>query len=626
MVDPTVDYRLICFPDLAATRYSSRRIPRSRLRRRVLFARTNRGNYAKLEVRAGATLRIPRLTVYSPDGCIVRMATNLRVRSSFSCDLDRAVESSDGADFWWHAVSSREHWLEPQNRAAFHQCPDFDDVGFEELRRAPYRRRRIAREALASQLIYCRTNRGGYAKLLLEAGDTLIVRRLETFDSAGRRRLLRSNLRVPRTFTLDLDTGELATRGRDLWWRVTRSGAFELTPRNGAAFSYESYYRFEKYEPLLRRRSLGRKMVWQDGAGARAWPDWSVGEQGHLREFLYLRETGRELPIQGPPPLTGGRYMKDCDAWKIYLAHVAQSLWADAGRRVAWRLSSANAEHLEHLFDMRRLMAYRRGFGHSFEFGVMGAVTHWDPELSWELLNHQGLLAGDPWTTIRRLVDWCRAKLTHIAGYQYDTNGGPFSSQAAQWQHIYGYPGLPLVDKMIHPLPGRFHTTHGCWGTDGFLAAVLRTVNIPLRHGRSVFSSGSHSRAELFTVGRNLAHGDDPYNGWVRLGHNNVPIADVFMTDAELASRIDSPRLTRHRTVPDAASHNHTRHLVRLGVRHKTDYLLRMRCRDRSARRRLHSSEVWAALNEFYSDSEIRTIIADCDAAIGAVPGGCPAI
>ena len=79
-------------------------------------------------------------------------------------------------------------------------------------------------------------------------------------------------------------------------------------------------------------------------------------------------------------------------------------------------------------------------------------------------------------------------------------------------------------------------------------------------------------------------------------------------------------------TVPAAASHNHTRHLVRLAVRHKTDYLLRMRCRDRSARRRLHNSEVWAALNEFYSDTEIRAIIVDCDAAIGAIAGGCAAI
>ena len=51
-----------------------------------------------------------------------------------------------------------------------------------------------------------------------------------------------------------------------------------------------------------------------------------------------------------------------------------------------------------------------------------------------------------------------------------------------------------------------------------------------------------------------------------------------------------------------------------------------MRRRDRNARRRLHGSEVWAELHEFYSDAEIRAIIADCDRAIGRIPGGCGAI
>ncbi len=158
------------------------------------------------------------------------------------------------------------------------------------------------------------------------------------------------------------------------------------------------------------------------------------------------------------------------------------------------------------------------------------------------------------------------------------------------------------------------------------MAAVLRTVNIPARHGRSNFRGRSHSRPEFFTVGRNLAHGDDPYNSWIRLGHNNVPISQIFLSNAGLASRIDAPRPRRGMTVSETASFNASRNMAQLAVRHKTDYLLKMRCRDRARRRRLHNSEVWDKLHEYYSDVRIRTINTECDRAIAAIAGGCRAI
>jgi hypothetical protein len=179
---------------------------------------------------------------------------------------------------------------------------------------------------------------------------------------------------------------------------------------------------------------------------------------------------------------------------------------------------------------------------------------------------------------------------------------------------------------MIHPLPGRRHTTHGCWGTDGFLAAVLRTVNIPVRHGRSNFSGASHSRAEFFTVGRNLGHGDDPYNGWVRLGHNNVPIHRIFYSDAEISSLIDSPAALPGKTVAETASYNHARHSVALAVEFKTEYLLRYRCQDIGSGTTGAASQVWINLHEFYTDAQISAIVTECDAAIAAIPGGCASI
>lgn len=626
MEDPTIEFNLITFEDVRTSSYSTARISRALLRDRVVFARTNQGNYAKFEVQSGDNLRIARLTVYNPAGCIIRTAFNLIIRSSFSCDLDNAVETSVGADFWWHGVSPGVHFIEPQNAASFHLYKGYDDIAFAEVAAAEYVARRVERPALRNQILFCRTSQNRFAKLSVEAGDTMIVRRMTVYRPDGTIHLDRSNISIPQTFTLDVDTGNVGASGYDLWWQAATSTSFFLTPANGARISFASYFRFEKYLPLLRSAPIRAQMVFVDGAGTRAYDAWPDADKLLLREFLYLRETGRELPISGPPPLTGDRFMSACDAKKVYLAHVSQSLWVDAGGHVTWHLSAASAEHLEHLFDMRRLLHFTAGQGHSFEFGVMGGVTHWSPSISYDFLQDNKLIANDAWETIKRVVEWCRANLIHITGFMFDNDGGPFATQADQWQYIYGYRGCPLVDKMIYPLPGRRHTTHGCWGTDGFLAALLRTVNLPVRHGRSNFSGANHSRAEFFTVGRNLAHGDDPYNGWVRLGHNNVPVQRIFYDNAELTALIDAPPPLPGKTVPETASFNHSRHSAALAVEYKTDYLLRYRCIDQAANLSGHAMNVWQQLQEFFTDAQIDGIVADCNTAIAAIPGGCASI
>ena len=626
MEDPTLDFNLITFHDVQSASYSGTRISRGLLRDRVVFARTNLGNFAKFQVQGGDDLMIRRLTVYNPAGCIIRTAYNLTIRSSFSCDLDNARESSSGADFWWHGVSAGVSYLEAQNAASFHLYKGFDEATFDDVRLAPYSNRRVDRVHVRDQVIYCRTSQGRFAKLLLEAGDTLTVRRLVVYRADGSVQLDRSNISVPQTWTLDVDTGTVGAAGYDLWWEAETASSFFLVPTNGAAISCASYYAFEKYLALLGNAAIRAAAVFVDDAGTRAYDAWSDADKLMLGEFLYLRETAAELPIAGPPALTSDRFMSRCDAWKIYLAHVSQSLWIDANGRVPWRLSSASTEHLAHLFDMRKLLAFTAGSGHSFELGTMGAVTHWSPSISYTFLVDSGIVRPTPWETIQALADWARANLIHITGYEYDTEGGPFATQADQYQYIYGYRGLPLVDKMIHPLPGRHHTTDGCWGTDGFLAAVLRTVNVPVRHGRTNFSGLSHSRPEFFSVGRNLAHGDDPYNGWVRLGHNNVPIQRIFYDDATLHSQIDAPAARPGMSVPQTTSYNHSQMQVGLAVSFKTDYLLRLRCWDRSSGATAHATQLWSNIHDFYTDPQVATIAADCDTAIAAIAGGCGSI
>jgi len=620
-----IAFSLITCADIKAAVFSPSPIPRSVLHNRIVFVKTNLGNFAKLQVQSGDDLHINELTVYNPAGCIIKTATNLVIHATFSCDVDNAVETATGADFWWHAISAGNSQMEAKNSATFSLFTDFNAITFNDISTAPYSSQKVAREWLNNQVLYCKTSQGRYAKLRVEAANTLLVRSMVVFNSDGTQHLSKSNISVPQTWTLDLDTGNVGAAGYDLWWEAQTATIFFLTPANGATLSFESYYRYEKYLPLIKTAAIRSAMV-ISGVSNRNYDSWTEAEKLQLREFVYLLETGASLPISGPPALTADTFMSSCDATKIYMAHVAQCLWVDANNKVAWKLSVATASHLTHLFDMTKLYQFTSGSGHSFSFGVMGGVTHWSPGISYNFLKDNGMIKADMWETIKAVAEWIRANLIHITGFMFDNVGGPFATQQDQWEFIFGYRGLPPTDKMITPLPGKKRITHGCWGTDGFLAAVLRTVNIPVKHGRSNFSGNSHSRAEFFTVGKNLGHGDDPYNGWVRLGINNVPIHRVFYTNAEITSLIDAPVPLPGKTVLETASFNHSKHSLDLGIEFKTNYLLYRRCQDKASGINTGAgSKVWENLHEFYTDAQIATIVTACDAAIATI-GGCALI
>jgi hypothetical protein len=625
MPNATLAFSLISFADIKAATFSASNIPRSALHNRILFIKTSLGNYAKLQLQSGDNLNIGELTVYNPAGCIIKTAANLLIHSSFSCDVDAAIETAAGSDLFWHGISAGNHLLEPRNGATFSLVPDFDAVNFSEISASNFQTKRIARAWLGNQLIFCRSSQGRFAKLCVKAANNLLVQRLVVYNADGSLHLNLSNITVPQTWTLDIDTGNVGASGYDLWWEAVNATTFFLVPANGAAFSFDSYYRYEKYLPLIQSSTIRNAMV-ITGATNRNYDSWTEAEKLQLREFIFLLEMVKELPISGPPVLTADRFMSNCDAIKIYMAHLAQSFWVDANNKVGWKFSTATANHLTFLFDMRKLMLFTAGSGYCFDYEVMGAVTHWSPGISYKFLKDNNCIKADMWQSIKAVTEWCRANMIHIAGFAGDTIGGPFATQQDQWQYIYGYRGLPLVDKVISPLPGRNHTTAGCWGTDGFFAAVLRTINIPVRQGRSNFSGFFHSRPEFFTVGRNLSHGDNPYNGWVKLGINNVPIGRIFMSDSEISTLIDAPVPLPGKTVAETASINHGKFLASLAVEFKTNYLLRNRCQDISSGATGSASLVWQNLTEYYTDAEIATIVTNCNTAIAAIPGGCASI
>ncbi len=59
------------------------------------------------------------LTTYNASGGIVMQRSNLKIRGTYSCDLDAGAETSSGADFQWRQDTSTVRYLVPINGAKF---------------------------------------------------------------------------------------------------------------------------------------------------------------------------------------------------------------------------------------------------------------------------------------------------------------------------------------------------------------------------------------------------------------------------------------------------------------------------------------------------------------------------
>jgi hypothetical protein len=287
---------------------------------------------------------------------------------------------------------------------------------------------------------------------------------------------------------------------------------------------------------------------------------------------------------------------------------------------------SRNATELSYLFDSRLLMTRSAT---QYAFGIMGWVTSWSPQSVFAYLKAQGLIGGDAFGTVKNLSDWARRNLVHYTDPMSDPNG-PFATIWDQMEWYFGYRGYPPAERMLQPPPGRPHVTFGCWGTSGFFGAVLRAVNIPVRHGRTQFEGGTHSRPEFISIGQNLAHGDDPYSRLVGVGHHTPPIDVIFYSDAELSAQIDNPVPLPGKSVPQTTSANHVRKFGDVAIAYMTDYLLGLRCYDLThgpepAPPTVTWSRLWQGLHDAYTDAELTQVAADCDAATAAL-GGCDQI
>lgn len=390
------------------------------------------------------------------------------------------------------------------------------------------------------------------------------------------------------------------------------------------------------YSELLSDKAIASSIIWESPTGPVAYPAWNASQKGDLARALELVDAGLPAGLKAPPepilPLKlrddaldpaklgaekspetceddGHVFYSADEAWTLYLAHVAHSLWLERGRKVAWSLRDMTPEERALLLDSRRLQ--KRKDSHQFEATrfVMGHALSWDPAVAYRFLKANGMLGEAPEKTVVALTSWASRNLRHIVGPE-------------TFQALYGYPGPPPVDMIVQPrVPGP-KKVGGCWGVTGFYAAVLRGANVPVVNSQL----DGHSRPHFPTAGRFLNHGDDIYTLLIAPSGNEVPPAELLLTAKEWEALVASPPVDcvdgKCNTPKEQADYNVGRRERLLARKHMTDGFLYKLVKEGPAAvdAELRGYEVDNKLVTFakpyFSDDERKAFLAELEAEL----------
>lgn len=328
--------------------------------------------------------------------------------------------------------------------------------------------------------------------------------------------------------------------------------------------------------PKIRHNILWHGFEHNGQFSEKTYDQWTAAQKTDLDQAILLLEREGRHALTLPPALVSASSFALQDAWKIYLAHVAHCLWTEVHRIVSWRLANFRDDDLKLLLDSRTLMAVQNTTPNTYRFdtNLLGNVTAWNPRISYQFLSNLDMIKPTQAATIFAVTDWMRAHLIHIGG------GTVYADQ-------YGYAGPPPADRVLYPLEGKRHITAGCWGTTGLYAALLRSVNIPVKSSKIQLNGGRHSNPEFPTAGLALVHGDDPYTMQLDMSGNIIPSADLFYSLAELSDRFINPPIdcdgSRCNSVDVQASYNQEKDQWRLAHDYLADYPLYIYARNGAA-------------------------------------------
>ena len=355
---------------------------------------------------------------------------------------------------------------------------------------------------------------------------------------------------------------------------------------------------------LAQHPVIADAIIWETATGPLAYSDWPIERRNQIRKAFPF---GYPFQLEDPPPnmtnLADDDYpstvLSEEHAWALYLNHIAQSLANEFWNALGWSLEDLSAENLTIMLDSRSFFDWSTDEGgYLLDSGVVGRALPAPPDEVYEFLSTNDLIAEDRLQTVGRLLNWCRHNLRHFTG------GNSAQNMEYQWQ----YRGFPPVSRILegtpntNPSPGytdnQFkHRTVGCHGTNGFLRAVLRVVNIPVVYQRP--PNSGHATPGFPSEGMYLSHGDDPYN---RLTKSTppYPAVDLLIDQAQYD--------TWFPLASSDPNKNIGRQVKELALIHLPDYLLHLHCADIAAARPHDQSDVYKTFDRWYTVAELEAM------------------
>jgi hypothetical protein len=350
-------------------------------------------------------------------------------------------------------------------------------------------------------------------------------------------------------------------------------------------------------EWLGRHSGVAKAVIWDFGKGALPYAAWPESSKAQLRTAYARAWNGEPSGLSDPPPNQLTRQddnspltvFSGTDAFALHAALVGNSLAAEIGTRLPWSIAGYSEPALAALLDGRQTFARLSNSPDSYATVLHGVPA--PPEACLDFLRTQRIIGASRRATIVQILTWCRDRLRHFTGKM---TAGNF---AEHWQ----YRGMPPASRVMsgtHYAGASFgtsdrrrHFTAGCWGTTSFLAAVLRTVNIPVRQLTPERHSSPHFVAEDLC----LSHGDDPYNAYCRI-QPSFDIEQILITKAQY----DIWFPTAATPVTGQAS-NVGRAVTDLAIRHLPMALLDDYAQDLMAGKSREAGKVLQALKERHS-------------------------
>jgi hypothetical protein len=325
----------------------------------------------------------------------------------------------------------------------------------------------------------------------------------------------------------------------------------------------------DDYSALLSDPRVTSHMIWQTASGVVSFADWNTQPCAQqpdpprmcdlIEKAIPWLEQDRPPDPELPPSLpivdpTIPSALTEEQAWSIYVRQIAVSLWVEKNDLVAWSLFGLSDAERALVLDGRSWFSWYEAQGYYAASLPLGYVTPWHPHASYEFLHDLGLVKADQLSTIYALTEWATIHLRHNNVLDGDL------------MDLYGFAGLPLLERISYPLEGRDHVAYGCRCGSAFFSALLRTINIPVENAWSELlgcppGAALHSRPYFPSVDLSTPHADNVFHVYFGGGvSGQLPAGDLYFSSAEMDALFLDPAVdcigTTCNTLGEQASHN----------------------------------------------------------------------